>query len=581
MKSIHFQITILILSFLFVNNSYSQLIINANQTPTQMADEIIGSGVTFSNPTFSGAPNSNGIFTTGGTSTNLGMASGIILSTGWASDALGPNNSGSLGQTNGTGSDPQLASLIPGYTINDACFLKFDFIPWGDTIKLRYVFGSEEYPEWVGSSFNDVFGFFITGINPDNGTYTNLNIALIPGTILPVTIDNVNNASHSQYYVDNTNGTTIQYDGFTTVLTAWCKVKPGTQYSIKIAVGDAGDSAYDSAIFLEKGSLSCDNNICVGDTINLISQQGPTGCSYYWTGPDGFTSTQQNPVIPDATVSMTGIYYSRIILPPDTSNAFSTSVLVNSAPTSSFIVSTDSICKNSPIQLIYTGTASNYAIYNWNLDGGTPSSITGHDPFYISWSDTGLVNISLTVSENGCLSPITHIPVSVKPIPTSSFTIVSPVCHDSISTISYTGNASANAIYTWNFDGGTIISGTGMGPYQVSWTAIGTHYVSLLVEEYNCQSLIIIASVVVTQYAGISSIVATNPVSIYPNPNIGIFTLDGNGTVFIYNILGECIAVKEIDCATTFSLKSHAKGIYMVKFVDRHNYSTMQKVVIQ
>ncbi len=121
----------------------------------------------------------------------------------------------------------------------------------------RYVFGSEEYPEWVGSSYNDVFGFFVTGPKPNGlGTYNSYNVALIPGTSLPVTINNVNANSYSQYYVNNGSGTTIVYDGFTTVLTAMLVVVPCEQYHIKLAVGDAGDSQYDSGIFLEANSFS-------------------------------------------------------------------------------------------------------------------------------------------------------------------------------------------------------------------------------------------------------------------------------------------------------------------------------------
>ena len=342
MKSIRLQITIIILSFLFANKLYSQLSIDSvNMTPVQMMNVLVGSGITFSNATFSGGSNSSGKFITGVTPTNLGITSGIILSTGSVLDAPGPNTSGSTSTSNGTGSDPQLAALVPGYTINDACYLQFDFVPQADTVRLCYVFGSEEYPEWVGSSFNDVFGFFITGINPDSGTYNNFNIATIPGTTLPVTINTINSSSFSQYYVDNTNGATIQYDGFTTVLTAWCNVVSGTQYSIKIAIGDAGDSAYDSAIFLEKGSLNCgpvNINLCVGEALNLTTLQGPPGCTYFWTGPNAFTSTQQNPVIPNVSMAMAGDYYIQTIVGPDTSNAVLTTVVVNQQPTSTFTV---------------------------------------------------------------------------------------------------------------------------------------------------------------------------------------------------------------------------------------------------
>ena len=252
------RLTIFLLSFLFLFQlqGRAQLVVSTSQTPQQLVqDVLVGTGVTVSNITFSGGSLARGKFT-GGASTNLGLAEGVILSSGSASDAVGPNDMSSTTSSNGTGSDVDLASLVTGFTINDATVLQFDFVPTSDTIKFRYVFGSEEYPEFVGGSFNDVFGFFITGPNPAGGSYTSKNIAYLPGTTTPISINNLNDYTNAQYYIDNTSGVTIEYDGFTTVMTAWAIVSPCMTYHIKLAVGDAGDSSYDSAVFLEANSFS-------------------------------------------------------------------------------------------------------------------------------------------------------------------------------------------------------------------------------------------------------------------------------------------------------------------------------------
>ena len=145
---------------------------------------------------------------------------------------------------------------ISGGTINNAAVLEFDFVTTGDSIKFRYVFGSEEYPEFV-CSFNDAFGFFLSGPGI-SGPYTNgaINIALLPDGITPVTINNVNNGDNNnpndpfcpavnpQYYVNNATGTTVVYDGFTVVLEAKRAVQCGETYHIKLAIGDALDQAY-------------------------------------------------------------------------------------------------------------------------------------------------------------------------------------------------------------------------------------------------------------------------------------------------------------------------------------------------
>jgi hypothetical protein len=61
---------------------------------------------------------------------------------------------------------------------------------------------------WVLATFNDVFAYFVTGPDPAGGLYDKVNIALIPGTTLPVSIGTINNVipSYPQYYADNTNG---------------------------------------------------------------------------------------------------------------------------------------------------------------------------------------------------------------------------------------------------------------------------------------------------------------------------------------------------------------------------------------
>ncbi|MBL7952590.1 MAG: gliding motility-associated C-terminal domain-containing protein [Flavobacteriales bacterium] len=258
--------------------AWAQVLVNTAMTPEQLVqDVLLGSGVTVSNVQYNGvlspatAQVGSGSFTNSGG--NLGLPAGIILSTGLAGDAAGPaSDFASTG--NGTGSDPDLVAISNG-AINDRAVLEFDFVPVGDSIKFRYVFGSDEYPEYV-CSFNDAFGFFLSGPG-FSGPYSNgaVNIALVPNSTTPVTIDNVNNGLNNngdpddptcppvnpEYYVDNESGTTIAYDGFTVVMEAVAQVQCGQTYHIKLAVGDAGgpsglDEILDSGVFLEAGSFT-------------------------------------------------------------------------------------------------------------------------------------------------------------------------------------------------------------------------------------------------------------------------------------------------------------------------------------
>lgn len=266
MKTIRNYALLIFLTFSGLNSS-AQLQVYSGFSAADYVNYFVGNGVTVTNPVITGNTHSFGAFLTGSTATNLGMQYGIVLSTGVVDGAdigggaqplLSAPVTDFASSTTNSGTDAQLQSLIPSYTINDATKLEFDFVPLSDTIKFRYVFGSEEYPEFVSSSYNDVFGFFISGVNPLGGNYSNYNIARVPNTNLPVTIDNINSGANATYYVDNQglNGQTIVYDGFTKVLTAWAKVIPCSTYHFKIAIGDAGDAAFDSGVFLEQNSFS-------------------------------------------------------------------------------------------------------------------------------------------------------------------------------------------------------------------------------------------------------------------------------------------------------------------------------------
>ena len=223
---------------------------------------LLDDGVTVSNARFNGSSgvincNNIGIFDTGSTQTNIGMRSGLILASGGVSVAVGPNNLEEARVVTSCGNyfDSDLASIASGST-NDVAVLEFDFVPWDETVSFSFVFGSEEYMEYVGMDYNDVFGFFVDGANPAGGNYNHQNMALIPGTTEAVSINNVNLNHNSDYYINNTGGATIQFDGFTTLLEVSFNVVPMSNYHIKMAIGDVGDELVDSGVFLEAHSFS-------------------------------------------------------------------------------------------------------------------------------------------------------------------------------------------------------------------------------------------------------------------------------------------------------------------------------------
>jgi len=217
-----------------------------------LADKLAGTGVVTSNIQFTGRNLAGGVFS-GGTSAGFGFANGVILSSGAASNAIGPNTTASKSTNNQQPGDADL-DILAGDTTYDAAVLEFDFVPQYDKISLNYILASEEYPEMI--DYADVMAIYVDGVN----------IALIPGTPTPVSITTINQLLNTQYYVDNlpvdnnygqpyTAPYDTQADGFTVSMTATASLTAGQMHHIKIAVADLGDNVYDTWLMLQEDSF--------------------------------------------------------------------------------------------------------------------------------------------------------------------------------------------------------------------------------------------------------------------------------------------------------------------------------------
>lgn len=259
---------------------------NAIDIEDAIQNVLLGEGVQVSGISFSGDDNQIGIFNA--EMANVNMSQGIIIGTGdvlfaqTGADGVGmggnENTGGSLGGFNIGASDADLEALS-SFDMHDAAILEFDFVADGDSIAFSYVFASEEYNEYVCGTNNDAFGFFLSGPGI-TGPFLNdaANLALIPDTDIPVTVNTVNNGQvgtfgnesnclqvssewdqHSEFFVDNDLNPAIEaveYDGFTVVLTASATIVCGETYHIKIVVADAFDTIFDSGVFLAASSFS-------------------------------------------------------------------------------------------------------------------------------------------------------------------------------------------------------------------------------------------------------------------------------------------------------------------------------------
>ena len=255
----------------------SGITVTGNISAEELIKKVFIGGDCFdvTNVKYTGDPISVGKFNGGKNA--LKINNGIVMTTGTIKSAEGPNDNPNFGYTvNNVAEDKDLKKLLgSNENLNDQCILEFDFVPTTNEIQFEFVFASEEYCEYVNSAYNDIFGFFISGPG-FNGPYSNKgqNIALVPGTNKNVSINNVNNLSYPNYYVNNVNTlfnpagscssikqlgaylSDTQFDGFTTPLLAKATVVPCQKYHIKLAICDVKDHGYDSAVFLKANSFS-------------------------------------------------------------------------------------------------------------------------------------------------------------------------------------------------------------------------------------------------------------------------------------------------------------------------------------
>jgi len=224
-------------------------------------------------------------------------------------------------------------------------------------------------------------------------------------------------------------------------------------------------------------TITGDTTFCDGDSVIIV---GPGGYSKYeWS--NGATTQS-------VTIKST-INLKLTVRTADSCAGLSRIVQITKKkrPTSSFFIDS-TFCLNQNDTIIYTGNGISTASYIWSFDSANIVSGSGNGPYIINWNQKGIKNISLKVTENGCTSTTTNKTATVYELPVSTFTINQNACQKINDTVTFTGIASAAAQYSWNFDGASLVSGSGKGPYIVKWTTSGTKNVSLIVTDHNCLS---------------------------------------------------------------------------------------------
>lgn len=276
------------------------IVIDNTQTATQLVtNTLVGPGITTSNITFNVSAVQIGRFYENGS--NIGLDSGVVMTSGdindiptggfsgLSTDLGGPGDPDVLATAQSVTSNPQVGSIN---STHDAAVLEFDFVPTGEQVVFNFVFASNEYTAYINTQYNDAFGFYIDGPNPQGGNYNTENLALVPGTTEPITISTIHPGLNAQYYLDNASG--HAWNGFTIPIQIQFNVFCDSVYHFKFAIADCQDGILDTGVFLEGGSfqaipinLDLQTNVGGGGAADSVIVEGcGTIADLIFTRPD-------------------------------------------------------------------------------------------------------------------------------------------------------------------------------------------------------------------------------------------------------------------------------------------------------
>ncbi len=430
--------------------AFPQMAVSTNNNAAILAQAVAGVGVNVSNATINCGGSAAGTFSFSGS--DLGLTGGIVLTTGTAVDPANPGTHQCNINNGNNYSDPDLTAIVPSANL-DACVLEFDFIPTCDSLKMTFVFGSEEYPQGVGG-YNDAFAIFLTGPNPSGGNYTAQNIATLPnGT--PVSINNVNAGTNAAYFHNNyalPQNTDVAYNGYTIPITSITPVAPCSTYHVKFAIADAVNALYDSGVFISNNTLSCQSPAVLTASTTPTGGCGSTGSATVtvtnYTGTPTYHWYPGNQTTQSISNLASGTYTCHVSM-------YQTCGIITQTITA--LVGTTSS------NIVLTSSQQNLICHNGSNASATVTPIGGIAPYTCTWNttpaQTGLTATNLfagtytayVVDNGGCSSTI-QITLIDPPAMQVTVGTTPTTCTGSIGTASanVTNNGTAPYMYTWN-----------------------------------------------------------------------------------------------------------------------------------
>jgi len=219
-------------------------------------------------------------------------------------------------------------------------------------------------------------------------------------------------------------------------------------YTLRVNVNGCQSAAATIAVMVNPvppaPTVSSNSPVCATTNLNLVAAS-IAGSSYSWTGPNGFTSTLQNPVILSATPVNSGTYYVTASKGGCSSPASSITVLVNEAQVKPGLTSNSPVCSGNPIVL--SCTTFDGVIYHWTGPNGFTSNQQNPTIDHAAIANQGRYTVVITTP--GCtVTNTAFIDVKVNPTPVAPVASSnSPVCAQQ--TLKLSATPVAGAIYTW------------------------------------------------------------------------------------------------------------------------------------
>ncbi len=395
--------------------------------------------ITWSTGTNFGSSNGIGYFTN--TNPSFPLSSGVILSTGSATAAPGPNTSTQSNGSNAWPGDQDLTDYMSGLGLIDpsvddyhnATILEFDFVPLTNQMSFDFLFASEEYGTFQ-CSYSDAFAFFLTNVTTGSAP---VNLAVVPSTTIPISVTTIRDdselptcgASNFAYFGSNNEGANantaaINFNGQTTIMTATSAVIPNNTYHIKLVISDLNDNSWDSAVFLGGGSFNIGtpdiagtgpefgglddfsgvNAICRSKTI--VAQAGSVqipGATYAWT-------LNGNPVGANSytyTITQAGTYGVTITYPGGCQKT--DTMVVDYLPSPNLGTPNDLTVCNPPFNLtdnspvILNGTANAIHYYHTLLEAQQFAITSISNPTNYNGTDGEVIYAAVEDDVTGCI----------------------------------------------------------------------------------------------------------------------------------------------------------------------------------